>query len=138
MDSKQELWKKALRTMTKEGDFKAAVLSLEDGLPLVSTPAHYEDETAAAMVTLLNETAKRINHQLRLPQVDEISIVYDDRTRLVCRYFTVDGHALLLTVLAPPDQAYRRLTNRAIKEIEHVWLSRSTDQQSHHITGEHG
>jgi len=128
MDSKQELWKKALRTMTKEGDFKAAVLSLEDGLPLVSTPAHYEDEMAAAMVTLLNETAKRINHQLRLPQVDEISIVYDDRTRLVCRYFTVDGHKLLLTVLAPPDQSYRRLTNRTIKEIERVWLSRRTDR----------
>jgi len=114
--------------MTKEGDFKAAVLSLEDGLPLVSTPAHYEDEMAAAMVTLLNETAKRINHQLRLPQVDEISIVYDDRTRLVCRYFTVDGHKLLLTVLAPPDQSYRRLTNRTIKEIERVWLSRRTDR----------
>lgn len=128
MDSKQELWKKALRTMAKEGDFKAAVLSLEDGLPLVSTPAHYEDETAAAMVTLLNETAKRINHQLRLPQVDEISLVYDDRTRLVCRYFTVDGHELLLMVLAPPNQSYRRLTNQAIKEIERVWLSRRTDR----------
>jgi predicted regulator of Ras-like GTPase activity (Roadblock/LC7/MglB family) len=126
MRSMQELWQKALRTMNKDGDFKAAVLSLEDGLPLVSAPAHYEDETAAAMVTLLNETAKRINHQLQLPQVDEISIVYDDRTRLVCRYFTVDGHALLLMVLAPPDQSYRRLTNRTIKEIGRVWLSRRT------------
>jgi predicted regulator of Ras-like GTPase activity (Roadblock/LC7/MglB family) len=105
MGSKQELWEKALRTMSKEGDFKAAVLSFEDGLPLVSAPVHYEDETAAAMVTLLNETAKQINQQLRLPQVDEISIVYDDRTRLVCRYFIVDGHELLLMVLAPPDQS---------------------------------
>lgn len=128
MSSKQELWKKTLRTMNKEGDFKAAVLSLEDGLPLVSAPSHYEDEIAAAMVTLLNETTKRINHKLRLPQVDEISIVYDDRTRLVCRYFTVDGHELLLTVLAPPDQSYRRLTNRTIREIERVWLSRRTDR----------
>lgn len=127
MGSKQELWEKTLRKMNKEGDFKAAVLSLEDGLPLVSSPAHYEDETAAAMVTLLNETAKRINHQLRLPEVDEISIVCDDRTRLVCRYFTVDGHELLLTVLAPPDQSYRRLTNWTIKEIERIWRSRRTD-----------
>ena len=124
MRSKQELWNKGLRTMNKEGDFKAAVLSLEDGLPLASAPAHYEDEAAAAaMVTLLSETTKRINHQLRLPQVDEISIVYDDRTRLVCRYFTVDGHVLLLMVLAPPEKSYRRLTNRTIKEIERVWIS---------------
>lgn len=128
MGSKQELWEKSLRKMIREGDFKAAVLSLEDGLPLVSAPGHYEDETAAAMVTLLNETTKRINHKLRLPEVDEISIVYDDRTRLVCRYFAVDGHALLLMVLAPPDQSYRRLTNRTIKEIERIWLSRRTDR----------
>jgi predicted regulator of Ras-like GTPase activity (Roadblock/LC7/MglB family) len=125
MSSKQELWMKGLRTMNKKGDFKAAVLSLEDGLPLASAPAHYEDETAAAMATLLNETTKRINHQLRLPKVDEISIVYDDRTRLVCRYFTVDGQALLLMVLAPPDKSYRRLTNRTIKEIERVWISQA-------------
>ncbi len=128
MDSKQKLWEKALHKMNKEGNFKAAVLSLEDGLPLVSSPAHYEDETAAAMVTLLNETVKRINHQLRLPRVDEISIVGDDRTRLICRYFTVESHELLLTVLAPPDQSYRRLTNQAMKEIERIWLTQRADR----------
>ena len=128
MDSKQELWEKALHKMNKEGNFKAAVLSLEDGLPLVSSPAHYEDETTAAMVALLSETVKRINRQLHLPQLDEISIVGDDRTRLACRYFTVDDHELLLTVLAPPDQSYRRLTNRAIKEIARIWLSQRTDR----------
>jgi predicted regulator of Ras-like GTPase activity (Roadblock/LC7/MglB family) len=128
MDSKQALWETALRKMNKEGDFRAAVLTFEDGLPLASSPAHYEDEKAAAMVTLLNGTAKRINHQLRLPHLDEISIVCDDRTRLVCRYFTVDSHELLLMVLAPPDQSYRRLTYQTIKEIKRIWLSRGTDR----------
>jgi hypothetical protein len=28
----------------------------------------------------------------------------------------------LLTVLTPPDQAYRRLTNQTIREIKHIWL----------------
>jgi len=128
MDSKQELWQKALSKMNQEGDFRAAVLTLEDGLPLASSPAHYDDEKAAAMVTLLNGTVKRINHQLRLPRTDEISIVCDDRTRLVCRYFTVDGHELLLMVLAPPDQSYRRLTYQTIKEIKRIWLSRGADR----------
>jgi predicted regulator of Ras-like GTPase activity (Roadblock/LC7/MglB family) len=81
----------------------------------------YDDDIAAAMVTLLNETVKRINHQLNLSQVDEISIVGGDRMRLVCRYFVIDGNELLLTVLAPPDQAYRRLTNKVIKDVEHLW-----------------
>jgi predicted regulator of Ras-like GTPase activity (Roadblock/LC7/MglB family) len=128
MDSIQELCEKILHKMNSEGNFKASVLSMRDGLPLASSPPHYEDETAAAMVTLLNETAKRINNQLQLPQVDEISIVGDDRTRLVCRYCTVDGNELLLMILIPPDQAYRRLTNQAMKEIKRSWLSQGTER----------
>ena len=128
MGSKQERFENVLHKMNREGSFVAAVLSLKDGLPLASSPAHYEDETTAAMVTLLSETVKRINRQLHLPQLDEISIVGDDRNRLACRSFTVDDHELILTVLAPPDQSYRRLTNRAIKEIERIWLSQRTDR----------
>jgi hypothetical protein len=55
--------------------------------------------------------------------VDEISIVGDDRTRLVCRYFVVDGHEFMLTVLTLPDQSYRRLTNMVIKKVGHLWMS---------------
>jgi predicted regulator of Ras-like GTPase activity (Roadblock/LC7/MglB family) len=123
MGSKQELFEEILYTMNQQGNFEAAVLSVKDGMSLASSPAHYKDEMAAAMVTLLNEAAKKISRALRLPQMDEISIVGDDRTRLVCRYFAVDGRELLLTVLAPPDQAYRRLTKQAIKEITRIWLS---------------
>jgi predicted regulator of Ras-like GTPase activity (Roadblock/LC7/MglB family) len=121
MGSTQERFEEILAAMSREGNFEAAMLSMKDGLPLASSPAHYEDDMAAAMVTLLNETVKRINVQLNLSQVDEISIVGDDRMRLVCRYFIVDGNELLLTVLAPPDQSYRRLTNKVIKDVERLW-----------------
>ena len=128
MDSIQGLFEQTLHKMNNEGNFKASVLSMGDGLPLASSPTHYEDETAAAMVTLLNETAKRINNQLQLPQVEEISIVGDDRTRLICRYCTVDDNELLLMILAPPDQTYRRLTKQAMKEIERIWLSQGQER----------
>jgi predicted regulator of Ras-like GTPase activity (Roadblock/LC7/MglB family) len=123
MSSKQEHFESILYTMNQQGNFEAAVLSVKDGLPLASSPHHYEDEMAAAMVTLLNEAAKKISQALRLPQMDEISIVGDDRTRLVCRYFTVNGSELLLTILTPPDQAYRRVTNQTIQAIKRAWLS---------------
>jgi predicted regulator of Ras-like GTPase activity (Roadblock/LC7/MglB family) len=123
MASKQELFEEILNKMNKEGKFEAAVLSVKDGMPLASSPAHYEDEMAAAMVTLLNEAAHKINKELNLSQMDEISIVGDDRTRLVCRYFAVNGRELLLTILTPPDQAYRRLTNQTIKKIKDIWLA---------------
>ena len=123
MASKQELFEEILNRMNEKGNFDAAVLSMRDGLPLASSPTHYEDDMAAVMVTLLNDAAQKINQELNLSQMDEISIVGDDRTRLVCRYFSVDGSDLLLTVVTPPDQAYRRLTNQTIKDIKRIWLS---------------
>lgn len=123
MASKQELFEQILNKMNEKGNFDAAVLSLKDGLPLASSQLHYEDDMAAVMVTVLNEAAHKINQELNLSQMDEISIVGDDRTRLVCRYFSVDSSDLLLTVVAPPDQAYRRLTNQTIKEITRIWKS---------------
>jgi predicted regulator of Ras-like GTPase activity (Roadblock/LC7/MglB family) len=123
MASKQELFEKILKKMNEDGNFDAAVLSLKDGLPLASSQLHYEDDMAAVMVTVLNEAAHKINRELNLAQMDEISIVGDDRTRLVCRYFSVNGSDLLLTVVTPPDRAYRRLTNQTIKEITRIWES---------------
>ena len=123
MASKQELFEEILNMMNEKGNFDAAVLSMRDGLPLASSPTHYEDDIAAVMVTLLNDAAQKINQELNLSQMDEISIVGDDRTRLVCRYFSVDSSDFLLTVMTPPDRAYRRLTNQTIKDIKRIWLS---------------
>jgi len=119
---KQVAFEKILREMNHAGDFKAAVLSTTEGLSLASAPAGYEDEITAAMAALLNEVARRAHRQLNLAQVDELSLVDDDRIRLACRYFSVDGQDLVLAVLTPPDHYYRRLTNRAIREIRRCWL----------------
>jgi len=119
---KQVAFEKILREMNHAGDFKAAVLATTEGLSLASTPAGYEDEMAAAMVALLNEVARQAHRQLNLAQVDELSLVDDDRTRLACRYFSVDRQDLVLAVLTPPDHYYRRLTNWAIREIRRAWM----------------
>jgi len=119
---KQVAFEKILREMNHAGDFKAAVLATTEGLSLASTPAGYEDEMAAAMVALLNEVARQAHRQLNLAQVDELSLVGDDRTRLACRYFSVDRQDLVLAVLTPPDHYYRRLTNWAIREIRRAWM----------------
>jgi predicted regulator of Ras-like GTPase activity (Roadblock/LC7/MglB family) len=117
MGSKQELFERTLSRMNQDGNFEASVLSLKDGLPLASSPLSYEDQMTAAMVALLNDTANKLNRELSLPQVDEISIVGDGGNRLVCRYFAVNGNDILLTVLAQPDQTYRRSHKPAYKII---------------------
>jgi len=120
---KQVAFEKILREMNQAGYFKAAVLSTTEGLSLASAPVGYEDEMAAAMVAMLNEVARQARQQLSLAQVDELSLVGDDRTRLACRYFSVDGQDLVLSVLIPPNCYYRRLTNRAIKALRAAWSS---------------
>jgi len=120
---KQVAFEKILREMNHAGGFKAAVLSTTEGLSLASAPAGYEDEITAAMAALLNEVARQAHRQLNLAQVDELSLVDDDRIRLACRYFSVDGQDLVLAVLTPPDHYYRRLTNRAIKALRAAWSS---------------
>jgi predicted regulator of Ras-like GTPase activity (Roadblock/LC7/MglB family) len=120
---KQVAFEKILQDMKRAGDFKAAVLSTTEGLSLASAPSGYEDEMAAAMVALLNKVAGQARQQLNLAQVDELSLVGDDRTRLACRYFSVAGQDLVLAVLVPRNHYYRRLTNRAIKALRAVWSS---------------
>ncbi len=120
---KQHAFEKILQEMNRAGGFRAAVLSTTEGLPLASSPADYEDEMAAAIVALLNKAARQAHRQLNLAQVDELSLVSDDRTRLACRYFSAGGQEMVLAVLAPPDHSYRRLTNQAIREIKQCWMS---------------
>ncbi len=59
--------------------------------------------------------------QMGLAQVDEVSIVDNDKIRLTCRYFVADGEEFILAIVALPYQSYRRLTNRAIREIRRFW-----------------
>ena len=120
---KQGAFENILREMKRAGDFKAAVLSTTEGLSLASAPTSYQDEMMAAMVALLNRMARQARLQLNLAQVDELSLVGDDRSRLTCRYFSVDGQDLVLAVLIPPNRYYRRLTNRAIKALRAAWSS---------------
>jgi hypothetical protein len=41
----------------------------------------------------------------------------ENQTRLVSRYFPSEDKRLILALLVPKGQAYRRLTNQAIREI---------------------
>lgn len=114
-----------LQDINAEGEFVASVLASEDGLPIASapTPAPYDAETIAAMVTLVKDFITQAQTRIGLAEVDEVSIIVGDRSRLVCRYFTAGSQSFVLTVLAPPNQSYRRLTTRAVREIQAQWNS---------------
>jgi predicted regulator of Ras-like GTPase activity (Roadblock/LC7/MglB family) len=119
---KQKTLEHILKRIVSEGDYEAALLSDDDGLPLAVAAADEAAGMMAAMTALFRDAATQARLQLDLAHVNELSLVGDDRLRMVCRFFQTDaGQLLNLTVIVPPDRAYRRITNQAIKEINRVW-----------------
>ncbi len=112
-----------LAQMNAEGEFTSTVLASEEGLPIAAAPfpPPYDVETTAAMVAMVKEFILQTQARLGLARVDEVSIVVGDRSRLICRYFTMGSQLFVLTVIAPPNHSYRRLTSRAIHELQQVW-----------------
>ncbi len=111
----------ALQNMIDRGQLEGAVLASSDGLPIATVPSAYDAETAAAMVALLQSVSNEAHDQLGMSGVDEVTVVGRDRRRLVCRYLQIDGEELILALMVPANRYYRRISNRAIKEIKAVW-----------------
>lgn len=110
-----------LQRINAMGGFEASVLASGDGLPIANAPSDYDFHTIAAMVAVLASVAGETQSRVGLGQLDEVSVLADDRIRLVCRYFTVAEEEFILAVVTPPNCPYRRATNKAIREIEKAW-----------------
>jgi predicted regulator of Ras-like GTPase activity (Roadblock/LC7/MglB family) len=108
-----------LMRLNEEGGFTASVLASDDGLPVAVAPAcpPYDADTIAAMVTLVKSFVRETQTRLGLAEVDEMSLVVGDRSRLVCRYFSALNKSFVLTTLTSPGTSYRRLTTKAIRQI---------------------
>lgn len=107
-----------LTQMNKEGGFQRSVLATEEGLPIAAAPDTAEGESVGALVAMLQQVSREIQSQLDLKGVNEVTIRDDGRVRLVCRGIPFQGDTLILAALVPPDQYYRRVTNRAIRLIQ--------------------
>ncbi len=113
------LFEEILQRVNEEGGFAASVLASDDGFPVAVAPAHppYDADTLAAMVTLVKSFVRETETRLGLAKVDEMSWVVEDRSRLVCRYFSARNKSFVLTTLTSPGTSYRRLTTKAIRQI---------------------
>jgi predicted regulator of Ras-like GTPase activity (Roadblock/LC7/MglB family) len=109
-----------LRQMNADGRFEVVVLASQDGLLIATEPAAYDSEVTAATVALLRRVSSDTREQLGLAALDEVAIRSSDRAHLVCRYLTVGEQGLILVALVPPDRYYRRVTNRAIRQIREL------------------
>jgi predicted regulator of Ras-like GTPase activity (Roadblock/LC7/MglB family) len=110
--------KEILDTMQQSGGFRAAVLASAEGLPIASVSAEQDGAVAAAMAALLQRVSREAKEELGMDDLDEVMLRTESQTRMVSRYFDTGERRLILAVLVPKGSPYRRLTNRAIKEIQ--------------------
>ena len=110
-----------LADMNRQGNFLISVLTDLQGLPLASASTNGENpEMQAAVVALIQKTAMQTS-KVNMAETDEVSVFDRQGRRLVCRPFEVSDRALVLAVMTPRDQSYRRLTRQAIAAIRQVW-----------------
>ncbi len=112
-----------LAEMNQKGSFSIAIITDQNGFPVASAAAADEDpDTQSAVVALVQKTAVQARHQLGMAQTDEISLFDADGQRLVCRPFSANGYDMILAIRIPDKkQSYRRLTNRAIRDVKKLW-----------------
>ena len=109
-----------LHAMNEAGRFQATVLAAMDGLLIATVPSDYDTDAAAAMVALLQKVSNDAQSLLGMAEVDEVTIRDRKRIRLVCRYVVTGEDELVLAVIVPPGRCYRRVTNRAIRQIRRL------------------
>jgi predicted regulator of Ras-like GTPase activity (Roadblock/LC7/MglB family) len=109
-----------LYRINQEGEFKASIISTLDGFSIASASSQFDDVLISALSSIVQETSNRAEKYMGFKRMDEVSLVDDDKFRLVCRGFNVEDSQFILTVIVPPNKTYRRLTNEAIKEIEKI------------------
>ena len=113
-----------LQRINREGEFRASILSTLDGFSISAVSSQFDDVVISAISSIVQDASKRAERYMGFKRMDEVSLVDDDKFRLVCREFEVDGSQFVLTVVVPPYKTYRKLTNDAIRNIERIFLER--------------
>ncbi len=112
-----------LRETLDEHGFRVIVLTNQEGLPL--SAATHEDrmisDVLAAVAPVIERAASQSNTHSGLDPADEVVVQNVDRTKIVCRFFTVDSQKLILACVVPKDKAYRRAMNKMIRNIQKAW-----------------
>lgn len=119
-----ELLEAQLKRLNIEGQFLASLVADVQGLPIAAVDSEYNTEMIAALSALVRDVSYRAETQLKFKKMDEVSLVDDDKVRLVCRYFQVGDQTYVLSCVVPADQTYRRLTNTALRKIEKIMKKR--------------
>lgn len=109
-----------LNLMNKTGNFKASLISTDQGLVISSAVSTTTNEgTAAAMAPAIHATVAQVNQELGLGKIYDI-VIRAERGTLVLKSFRVDDQRFILTVIAPPLPPINEVISEGVNRVRGI------------------
>jgi len=126
-------WRQILQELVEQNEMWAAVLTDFQGLPFAAAlhpnwraQKDFEEcqhiiNILAAFAPPLLRLSRQMENYVGAFQADEISLRTAQGARIVSRFVPGEPtQQLILTVLVPPYQTYRRAMNQALRQLQHI------------------
>ncbi len=118
--SREDKLRRHLRTLCQRSKSKIAVLSDNQGLPLVTEGDVMNEDLVSAAVTILGETLERVGRMLERPDTHFISLDLSFDERLFVQKFDVLDQSYHLLVIGPSDGDIRSELELSIMQITSI------------------
>lgn len=115
-----EAVKKQLEHIAREGGFKAALLTTEDGFAVVDIESDLDPDALAALSGFVWKMNMNAVDLTGFETIDQISLSGSSCDSVICQSFEIDGEPVVLTVIACVAAPYRALTDRAVEGIRRI------------------
>ena len=112
--------KKQLEQITREGGFKAALLTTEDGFSVVDVESKLDSGSLAALAGFVWKMNQNVFDLTGFETIDQITMSGISGDSVICRSFEVLDQPVVLIVIADVESAYRDLTDRAVEGIKRI------------------
>ncbi len=109
-----------LEQIAREGGFKAALLTTEDGFAVVNIESELDPSSLAALAGFIWTMNMNVLDLTGFEGLDQITMSGPSGDSVICQSFEVMDQPVVLIVIASVDSQHRKLTDRAVDGIKRI------------------
>ena len=112
--------KMQLEDIAREGGFKAALLTTEDGFAVANIESELDSSSLAALAGFVWTMNMNVLDLTGFEGLDQITMTGASGDSVICQSFEVMDQPVVLIVIASVESPYRELTDRAVEGIKRI------------------